>query len=685
MARTLATILGLILVARGVANASGPLGKPVDDFTLSDHRGAEKKLSELAGGRPVVIAFLGVECPLAKLYGQRLAELADAYAEKKVVFIGIDSNRQDSLAEIAAFVRESGIRFPVLKDNGAAVADKFGALRTPEVFLLDENQVVRYHGRIDDQFGVGYARESATHRYLANALDRLLAGQPVETASVDAVGCLIGRTKTAKVNAEVTYSKQIARIFQDRCVECHREGEIGPFALTDYSEVAGWADTIDEVVREKRMPPWHADDAHKNKKFKNDRGLTREEKDLIHRWVADGAPEGDPKDLPEPRSFVAGWSLPRTPDLILDVQQKPFEVPAEGVVSYQNYIVDPGFTEDKWITASQILPGAPEVVHHVLCFVMPPESSGRSGFLDNNGLGFLAAYVPGYRPTPLPEGMAKYVPAGSKLRFQMHYTPNGKARKDVSKIGFVFADPAELTEMVQTVSAANPGLNIPPYASNYRRTAQTTGYKNPVRLLALSPHMHLRGKSFSYELLYPDGRVEMVLNVPRYDFNWQTNYELAEPIDLPPGTKVRCVAHWDNSDGNPANPDPSATVTWGDQSWDEMMLGFFDVALAIDREKLVKDKVAPRLEAMGTIEDRARDLLASMDENGDGKVSMDELPGRFRAFSGLIDRNSDGAIDEAELLGFIKFMREQQGAVEGFRRLGGFGTQDGPRRRPASQ
>ncbi|MFO0944641.1 MAG: redoxin domain-containing protein [Planctomycetota bacterium] len=668
----------LVMASGGMAETLAP-GKVVADFVLPDHRGAEKRLSELAGDRHVVLAFLGAECPLAKVYGQRLTKLAKEYADKGVVFVGIDSNSQDSLTDIAAYVNGTGITFPVLKDNNAVVADTLNATRTPEVFLLDQKRVLRYRGRIDDQFGIGYAREEATDRYLAAAIDEVLAGKAVSKETVDPVGCLIGRTRKATMNADVTYSKQIARIFQDRCVECHRKGEIGPFALTEYSEVAGWADMIDEVVQEKRMPPWHASDAHK--KFKNDRSLTDQEKGLIHQWVAAGAPEGDPKDLPEPKTFVEGWSLPRNPDLILDVQQVPFEVPAEGVVDYKQFIVDPGFTEDKWITASQILPGAPEVVHHVLCFVMSPNQSQR-GFLDGNGLGFLSAYVPGYRPTPLPKGMAKFVPKGSKLRFQMHYTPNGRAQKDLSKIAFVFADPSELTEMVQTVSAANPGLNIPPHASDYSRVAIASAYRSPVRLLALSPHMHLRGKSFLYELVYPDGKTEKILDVPRYDFNWQTNYELAEPLDVPPGAKVRCVAHWDNSSDNPANPDPSANVTWGDQSWDEMMLGFFDVAVKIDREQLAKEKVAPRLESAGTMEDRAKDMLASMDENGDGKVSMNELPQRFRAFTVLIDRNRDGGVDDTELLEFIKVMRERQGAGNDLRRFGGFGPQGERRRRP---
>ena len=272
-----------------------------------------------------------------------------------MTFIGIDANRQDSLAEIAAYARTAGITFPVLKDPGNSIADALAAQRTPEVFVLDKDHVVRYWGRIDDRGGVGYVQQKATHDYLVDALDQVLAGQPVKTPSVDSIGCLIGRARQSSDSA-VTYSNQIARVLQDRCVICHRPGEIAPFSLTEYDEVAGWADMIAEVVRERRMPPWHADPRHGH--FRNDISLSDQEKDLIYAWVAAGAPEGNPADLPAPRQYAEGWSLPRTPDLILNVQTEPYTVPADGAVEYQYFVVDPGFTEDKWIKASQIVPGS---------------------------------------------------------------------------------------------------------------------------------------------------------------------------------------------------------------------------------------------------------------------------------------------------------------------------------------
>lgn len=661
----LATVLAIQLPC-AAKDASTPVGKKVADFTLEDSQGKKYSLGDFSDQKVVVVAFLGVECPLAKIYGQELSKLATKYRSKGVAFVGIDANTQDSLAEIAAYARGLGNKFPVLKDLGNQVADQMGAVRTPEVFVLDQDRVVRYWGRIDDRYGVGYARERVDHEYLKDAIESILADKPVQTASVESVGCYIGRAKEPKSASRVTYHGQIAKIFQERCVECHRAGEIGPFVLDTYDEAAGWADTIAEVVRDERMPPWHASPKHG--KFKNDRRLPDAEKKLIYEWVAAGAPKGEPTGTLPPKEFVEGWSLPREPDLVLDIQQEPYRVPATGVVSYQYFFVDPGFTEDKWITASQILPGRSSVVHHVLCFVAPPGGGERGRFLSGDGIGFLSAYVPGYRPSPLPEGMAKYVPAGSKLRFQMHYTPDGQPREDRSKIGFVFADPKDVKYMVQTVSVANPGINIPPHAEDYRREASSPGFKQDLLLLAFSPHMHVRGKSFSYELIYPDGKKRMVLDVPRYDFNWQTNYELDQPMKLPAGTRMKCVAHWDNSENNLANPDPSQRVGWGDQTWDEMMIGFYDVAVPVDQKQLAKG-VVPSLESAGTFLEQAKNMFAEMDANRDGKLSPDELPERFARFMVLIDKDHDGAVSEEEILSFIKLMRERPQAVQGIRQL----------------
>ncbi|MGE3315000.1 MAG: redoxin domain-containing protein [Planctomycetaceae bacterium] len=657
------------------------IGKRVENFTLSDYRGKEFSLSDFSGKKAVVVAFLGTECPLAKLYAPRLSALEKKFSEKGIAVIGINSNRQDAVTEIGIYAKEHGIEFPMLKDVGNKIADRIGATRTPEVFLLDADGVVRYHGRIDDQYGVGTARKAPTVNDLEVAIEQLLAGEKVANAETAAVGCLIGRIRTPDSKSEITYSNQIARVFQKRCVECHREGEIAPFAMTSYEEVAGWAETIAEVVSNERMPPWHANPAHGS--FRNSVRLSDDEKELIAKWVAAGAPEGNPKDLPTPKTYITGWQLPKEPEYVVYMREEPFTVPAEGTVSYQHFTVDPGFTEDKWVTAAEIIPENRAVVHHVLVFVRPKGAPGR-GAAGQNGdgsLGFFAAYVPGFRPVPFPTGMAKRIPAGSQFVFQMHYTPNGTEQKDRSKMGLLFADPKDVTHMVKTVEAIQPQFEIPPGADNFRVDADSSGYDYDLQMISLSPHMHLRGKAFNYEARYPDGRRETLLDVPRYDFNWQTTYLLSEFKAMPKGTTIHCIAHYDNSANNPANPNPKETVKWGDQTYEEMMIGFFDVAVKVSQDDVLAGKL-PQLTP--SAEWQAQKLLERFDKDHDGKVTKDELPSRAQGIMTRLDQNKDEILTVEEVVQMIKMqqaLRASGQAVDGIgQALRGFG---GRFRRPA--
>lgn len=570
--------LACLLSAAAVADDSGVdeeiLGRKIANFTLSDFRGKQVSLSDFGEAKVVVIVFLGAECPIVQLYTRQLQQWADQYTPAQVTLIGIDSNQQDSLAEMEHFARTHSIRFPLLKDPGNRVADLLHAERTPEVFVLDAERRVRYHGRIDDQYTYE-TRARNEQDYLSAAVTQLLASQPVAVPKTESVGCHIGRVFTETVDDGVTYSNQISRILQRRCVECHRDGEIAPFALNDYDEVVGWAEMIEEVVRQERMPPWHAAPEHGS--FSNDRRLSDEEKQLIYKWIQDGAPQGNPEELPEPIQYVSGWQLPQKPDRVISMQQdnQPFTVPATGVIEYKYFRVDPQFTEDKWVRMAECLPGNRKVVHHILVLVQPPDGGPAPG---ERG-GFLAAYVPGLRARPYPPGKAKLVKAGSQLIFQMHYTPIGTPQNDLSSLGLVFADPKDVEYEVRTVSAVNTRFSIPPHESNHRVVSRSQRAPLEVQLLGLMPHMHLRGKSFRYEAQYPDGSTEILLDVPRYDFNWQTAYRLMQPKPLPAGTRVECVAHFDNSEENLANPDPTATVHWGDQTSDEMMIGYFDIAI----------------------------------------------------------------------------------------------------------
>lgn len=574
------------------------VGIQIRSFSLKDQRGRPVSLAKHADGKITVVAFLGTQCPLAKLYGPRLAELAKAYESKGVAFLAIDSNYQDSRSDLLSFAQESAIGFPILKDVNNLVADHFGATRTPEVFVLDKQLIVRYRGRIDDQYGIengiSYKRDEPKRRDAALAIDALLAGKPVEQPATVPPGCLIGRAPKPKADARVTYASHIAAIFNKHCVECHRPGEVAPFSMAKYEDFEGWGDMIREVVSDGRMPPWHADPQHGT--FSNDCRLSDGEKQLVLDWVDAGCPSGDLNLAPAPPRFVKGWRLNERRQIFY-MNKEGFDVPAEGEVDYQHFRVDPGFKQDMWVQSAEARAGDPSVVHHIIVFIEPPGVKPGGISFD----GFLVATAPGARPLVLPQGYAKRIPAGSKLKFQMHYTPNGKKTHDRSSVGLVYVDESEVKTQVRTDSAMNIVFRIPPKAGNHPVESLKT-LRDDTILLSLYPHMHLRGKAFRYTARYPDGKSEVLLDIPRYDFNWQNTYELKEPKLLPKGTEIRCEARFDNSPANPSNPDPSTEVTFGEQTWEEMMIGFMDLAVPRDKAKEAKSfakTAARRAEASG--------------------------------------------------------------------------------------
>ncbi|HEX5104942.1 MAG TPA: thioredoxin family protein [Pirellulaceae bacterium] len=648
-AAALGCIVLLAASSAPAAEAATSVGKQIASFSLEDYRGKAWSLADFKDSKALVVAFVGTECPLVANYAARLQTLADQYNAAGVAFLAIDSNQQDSLTELAHFARTHKIEFPVLRDAGNKVADAFGATRTPEVFLLNASRKVVYQGRIDDQFTYGRQKPKVEQSYLTTAIDELVAGKPISTPHAEAVGCHIGRILTPKANSDVTYSQQIARIFQDRCVQCHRDGEIGPFTLTSYDDVVGWAQMIREVVNEQRMPPWHANPRYGH--FANDASLTAEEKSLINRWVDAGAPEGDEADLPPPREFTPGWQIGE-PDAIFYMAEKPYNVPATGEVRYQYFMVDPGFTEDKWVKAAECRPGNRAVVHHIIVGLAAPGNQGRLKDLGGQHSEWLTATAPGARPLILRDGMAKLIPAGSKLVFQMHYTPNGTVTEDRSCVGLIFADPKEVTHIVATDKAATRRLDIPPQAENHHVESSHT-FGSDQLMLAMFPHMHLRGKAFRYTAHYPDGKQEVLLDVPAYDFNWQNSYEFAEPKLMPKGTRLECDAWFNNSESNLANPDPTATVRWGDQTWEEMMIGYFDATPA-DGLKLPGTKnertsqfAALLAEGKAKLNDELKALAAKSLESDQGLAAFGP---QLRTIAPQLDRVCWTTIEDGKLV-----------------------------------
>jgi peroxiredoxin len=571
-------VASLLALSMFVSAAAADL--PV--FHLRDTAGKVVSADDFKDAKAVVFVFLGTQCPINNAYMTRLVELETQFAKDGVRLVGVNSNEHDTKEDIRAHAKEFKLTFPVLRDENQRLADKLGAKRTPEAVVVDAKGKVVYRGRIDDQFGIGFQRPAAKEHDLVEAVAAALGGK--EHKSMAASGCLITRAPAKNVDvknaAGVTYGKEISRIVQNRCQECHRPGQIGPMPLLTYDDVSRWAGMIEEVVREKRMPPWHADP--KFGKFHNDRSLPTAERQALLAWIEAGCPRGNDADLPNPKTYTEGWSI-GTPDVVFEMPvayNVPDKAPAKGI-PYKYFQVPTEFKEDVWIQAAEAKPGARSVVHHIIVFVAESKKSGASG--DGIGKGMLVAYAPGDIGSVYPADSAKRIPKGATLIFQMHYTPNGVAQTDKSKVGLVFAKAPPKHE-VATRGIAQQTLLIWPNKDDQKFTATST-FKSDVLVWALMPHMHLRGKAFDFEAVYPDGKKETLLSVPRYDFAWQAAYRLDQPLALPAGSKIHCTAHFDNSTNNLNNPDPTKLVRWGDQTWEEMMIGFVDYSAARSEKK----------------------------------------------------------------------------------------------------
>lgn len=428
---------------------------------------------------------------------------------------------------------------------------------------------------------------------------------------------LAATTASAQTPAAApTFSKDVAPIFYKNCTACHRPGEIAPMSLLTYSAARPYARSIGARVTNGTMPPWHADPAHGQ--FANDRRLTDAEKDVILKWVAAGAPEGNAKDLPPQPVYPDGWTIGK-PDAIFALQED-YPVPASGTIDYKYFEVPTNFTEDRWIQAFEVKPGSPSVVHHVIVYARPPrrqpsataaqaapsrpqqrreppfsfapnmdepddvKANGARQETPNDrpapeaGTGsFVGGFTPGQNVRVFAPGSALRLPAGSTLVFQMHYTANGKATTDRSKIGFVFADQPPVQETI-IGALVNQNFTLPAGASNTEVDAEMTLNQN-MTLWSLLPHTHVRGRRWQVEATYPDGRKEIILSVPNYDFNWQTDYVFKQPLKLPKGTKLKTLAWYDNSAANKSNPNPTADVHWGEQTWEEMQFTAFTFTL----------------------------------------------------------------------------------------------------------
>jgi hypothetical protein len=520
----------------------------LDNFRLTDQQGASHELYYLTDMKAVVLLAQGSECKGSQAAAATLESLRAKYEPQGIRFLHINSNLPGSADSVSrptvATHATKGI--PILVDETQLIGESLGLKRNGEVLIANpQGWKVTYRG------GVGG---------VPTVLDSMLTGAAVKAAASAVAGCAIKMPERDKKQAhtQISYEKTIAPMLLDKCVECHRTGGIGPWQMTSYDMIKGFAPMIREVVRTQRMPPADIDE-HYNV-FVNNRGLSLDQARTLVHWIEAGAPRGsgaDPllsqkKDWPE-------WPLGK-PDLVVELPE--FKVPATGTIPYQMLTVANPLDRDVWVRGVDWLPGQRTVVHHIIA---------SAGGAERRGAISLNNYVPGVEPLDLPPEAGILLPAKSTFHFQVHYTSNGKELVDRTKLGLYFR-PDQPQYMFRSLVFANNKLRIPPNTKLHEETAEQT-VKADAIIYTLHPHAHYRGKASRFVAYYPDGKTETLLNVPAYDFNWQGTYELEKPKLVPAGTRIVYTQWYDNSSQNKANPDPNREVTWGEQTWDEMIFG----------------------------------------------------------------------------------------------------------------
>ena len=539
----------------------GSIGRKIPSFVIPMPTGKIASLTDFNESKCLVFVFLGANCPVSNAYIPTLNELGQKYKKSEVQFLGIYANPGDTRESIEKHVREFKINFPVLEDLEQISIRLLGARRTSEVLVLDQRRTVQYQGRIDDQITNTVRKEKAATNDLSDAIDQILNLKKPMVAYTESPGCLI--TPITKVNeSKITYASHIAGILHKHCADCHHPGTAAPFSLLSYDDAKNNAAMIKEVTGLHIMPPWHADPRYGH--FANERRLSSSEISQIASWVDGGMPAGDLSKAPSPPVFQEGWLLGK-PDIVFQIPEE-VKIQAKGTVGYKYFKTKTNFKEDMWLQAAEAKPGNRSVVHHIIVFYKEPGIGKRPVWI--------AATAPGAAPVIHPQGTGRRIPAGSEIIWQIHYTPTGKEETDRSEVAFVFCKDKP-RQNVETHGIANSMFLIPPLAFNHEVVSSITAKKDAV-ILAFFPHMHLRGKDFEYQLHHPDGKIETILSVPQYDFNWQNTYRLKEPLKVPKGSKIKCIAHFDNSKLNPANPAPWKPVFWGEQTWEEMMIGYID-------------------------------------------------------------------------------------------------------------
>ncbi len=570
--------IGSLLAIFVVTKPSDETSKPasfeslgnVSDFALMDHKGEFHQFSYYDDHKAIVLLVQGNGCPIVRHTLRELQSVKEEFAGRGIQFFMINASLQDSLETVQEEAEAFDIQTPILLDKQQLVAQMLDLRVTAEALLIDmeQNQII-YRGPVSDRLGYESQKENAGNTYLKEAIQDFLAGNRIPNPMRKTKGCAI--TRLSDQRSEVTFTQDVAPILLKKCVQCHQEGGIAPWTMGNYKMVVGWSSMIKNVIYTKRMPPWHADPNVGH--FSNDLSLSDTEIQTLMAWIDGDMPQGNGEDpLAQRPPDTQAWNL-GTPDFIMELE--PESIPATGIIDYRYQSHKLHVDKTVYVKAVEIQPDRTENLHHILATVEYPEGyelpldRKRGPWID----GILATWAPGMQPETFPEGTGRIIPEGSTIDIQMHYTTNGRAQVDRSNIGLHFLNEPPEREYI-TIGPTDFDLEILPNDAEYFSTITEKIYED-IRVFGFFPHMHYRGKSMKYTLEDPDGNRTPLISVPNYSFNWQRYYKLETPLDVKKGSKIIVEAIFDNSERNPFNPAPQDTLYFGEQTSDEMMIGFF--------------------------------------------------------------------------------------------------------------
>ena len=557
-----------VLVA-AIAGSGAYAADRISDFSLVDADGRFFQLSRHSNQDAIVLFAYDADSRDARRAVSDLNDIAEQFADQTVEIAVIEVTGATDKTALREEAADEDIAFRILMDETQLVTTELGITRAAEVAIVDpESREVIYRGALSSRHAEGSRSERNAGSYVSEALTAIVAGAELPENLVASKGDEIDFSAKMAIENSVSYANDIAPILEQRCVTCHQEGGIAPFAMNNHQMIQGWSPMIRETLITKRMPPGQIDSEYADT-FHGVNHITIEETQKLISWIDNGSVNNGSSDplaefVTKPEKWLNG-----EPDMIIQIP--PQQIPATGVQDYRNLTIPLDLEEDVWVKAVEFEAGDPTVLHHIIAFSYGPNGINEFEIL-NQGIG-LGAYAPGNELNLYPENSGYPLKAGGGLLLQMHYTTSGKEATDASEIGLYLWD-EDPEKVILGGSAADLDINIPPFEGNHEMVASKT-FRTDSYLTMLGPHMHYRGFDANFKLKYPDGRVEEVLNVPNYQFNWQKTYDFKEPLFLPSGTELVFRATFDNSEQNPFNPDPSQTLTWGEQTWQEMFFGFF--------------------------------------------------------------------------------------------------------------